>query len=147
MYTENARQKNTATGKPEDTPLNTRSKQRETVRGFGHRGPAQAAPAGPDVTRRTIGRASGPQRHSAPEPIWFAALVASDCRASGKGGEHAVCWHCELGRAVYTNCGSHPERIEALGVHLRGGDTLSVTWIPGDTAYTVEVLHTLDYVA
>ena len=26
MYTENARQKNTATGKPEDTPLNTRSK-------------------------------------------------------------------------------------------------------------------------
>jgi hypothetical protein len=86
-------------------------------------------------------------RTSTPSPVWFAALVASDCWASGDGSEHPVDWVCEAGRALYTNCQSHTEWIEPLGVRLHVGDTVSVTWTPGETAYTVEILHTLDCVA
>jgi hypothetical protein len=86
-------------------------------------------------------------RTSTPLPVWFAALVASNCYASGEGSEHPVHWVCEAGRALYTNCQSHSEWIEALDVRLHVGDTVSVTWIPGETAYTVEILHTFDCVA
>jgi len=74
-----------------------------------------------------------------PAPIWFAALMASDCQASARGFGHAVRWDCVSGRAVYTNCGSEAETIQPLGVQLQGGHTLAVSWLPGETAYTVEV--------
>jgi hypothetical protein len=40
---------------------------------------------------------------------------------------------------VYTNAGHEDERIEPLGVRLTGGQTLAVSWMPGETAYTFEV--------
>jgi len=70
---------------------------------------------------------------SEPMPIWMAALLASDA-----GNEFA--WQWRSGRAVYTNHGTECERIEAFGLEVRRGESVAVTWIPGDTAYTVERL-------
>ncbi|MCU1235732.1 MAG: hypothetical protein JWP63_3699 [Candidatus Solibacter sp.] len=72
-------------------------------------------------------------------PIWFAVLMASSCRAKANGENRAIRWDCDAGRAVYTNRGGDAERIEPLGVSLMGGQTLAVYWMPGETAYTVEV--------
>jgi len=110
-------------------------------------GSAAGSPAISVAHRRDMSRAPGFPAAPAPLPIWFAALVASNCHASSDAGEHAIHWHCDSGRAVYTNTGSHSEWIESLGVRVHQGDTVSVTWIPGDTAYTVEVLQTLHHVA
>jgi hypothetical protein len=74
-----------------------------------------------------------------PAPIWLAALLATRCLASGNGERHAVRWSCVSGRAVYTNAGADPELIQPLGVRLQGGHTLAVRWMPGETAYTMEV--------
>jgi hypothetical protein len=74
-----------------------------------------------------------------PVPIWFAALLASRCRAEVDGKEHGVRWICIAGRALYTNQGSTAERIEPLGVQLPGGHTVAVYWRPGETNYTVEI--------
>ena len=72
-------------------------------------------------------------------PIWFAALMASDCRASASGAGHAVSWVRVSERALYTNFGSEAEVIQPLGVHLQGGHTLAVSWLPGQSEYTLEV--------
>jgi hypothetical protein len=90
---------------------------------------------------------AGPVRSSLPEasrpagavPIWFAVLMASSCRANANGENHAIRWDCVSGRAEYTNRGGDAERIEPLGVSLMGGETLAVCWMPGETAYTLEV--------
>jgi hypothetical protein len=84
--------------------------------------------------------------HPAP-PVWFAVLVASCCRAVGQKGTHPIHWTFDSGRALYTNAGLFPERIEEFGVQLDGGGTLSVTWRAGDTAYTVEASVQLEHVA
>jgi hypothetical protein len=76
-----------------------------------------------------------------PFPIWLAALVASRCAASANGAIHAVEWSHVRGRATYTNSGEHAELIQPLGVRLAGGDTVAVSWLPGETAYTVEVIR------
>jgi hypothetical protein len=76
---------------------------------------------------------------SAAVPIWLAALDASRCQASGNGENHVVRWNCISGRALYTNGGTDTEVIHPLGVSLRGGQTVVVYWMPGETAYTVEV--------
>jgi hypothetical protein len=76
---------------------------------------------------------------SDPLPIWMAVLQATSCHASSNSRHHAVRWHHTSGRAVYTNAGHEDERIEPLGVSLTGGQTLAVSWMPGDTAYTLEV--------
>ena len=55
------------------------------------------------------------------------------------GENRVIRWDCVSGRAVYTNHGGDAERIEPLGVSLMGGQTLAVYWMPGETAYTVEV--------
>jgi hypothetical protein len=81
------------------------------------------------------------QRPPEPTPIWFAALMASRCQATANGADHVVQWNCISGRAIYTNHGSDTERIEPLGVSLQGGQTLAVYWIPGETAYTLEVFR------
>lgn len=80
-----------------------------------------------------------PKGGNASLPVWFAALMASSCQASVNGEDHAVRWDCIAGRALYTNRGTAAERIEPLGVHLKGGHTLAVYWQPGQTNYTVEV--------
>jgi len=74
-----------------------------------------------------------------PMPVWLAALVAAGCSARGNALPHEVRWQSRAGRAVYTNFGGCTETIEPLGVTLPSGDTLAVYWIPGETAYTLEI--------
>ena len=75
--------------------------------------------------------------HIEPTPIWMAALIASGCHATAADQDHDVRWHQVSGRAVYTNTSASQEVIQPFGVHLQKGDTVAVTWVPGDTAYTV----------
>jgi hypothetical protein len=89
---------------------------------------------------------AGPVRSQLPEahpgepvPIWLAVLFATSCEAQRNGEYHAVRWNWVSGRAIYTNAGRDAEHIEPLGVSLLGGHTMAVYWMPGDTAYTVEV--------
>ena len=86
-------------------------------------------------------RSSMPEasRPSEPVPIWLAVLMATSCEAQSNGENHAVRWSLVSGRAVYTNDGRDAEHIEPLGVSLMGGHTMAVYWMPGETAYTVEV--------
>jgi hypothetical protein len=74
-----------------------------------------------------------------PMPIWLAALRAAQCRATGGSRRHVVPWARVLDRAVYTNTGDMAEFIEPLGVRLECGETLAVSWKPGETGYTMEV--------
>jgi hypothetical protein len=74
-----------------------------------------------------------------PLPIWLAALFAAQCLATDGSRPHEVPWDCVSGRAVYTNAGATALRIEPLGVSLERGETLAVSWKPGETAYTMEV--------
>jgi len=76
-----------------------------------------------------------------PIPVWLAALIASRCAAAVEGGIRAVEWNHVRGRALYTNSGVETEMIQPLGVRLAGGDTIAVSWVPGETAYTVEVIR------
>lgn len=94
------------------------------------------------LVRRSVGRAVelGYQRPAGdPLPIWLAALAAARCQVNGNGEDHAVRWSCVSGRALYTNAGANAELIQPLGVRLQGGQTLAVCWLPGQTAYTMEV--------
>ena len=84
-------------------------------------------------------RTCEPPRKSEPIPIWLAALFAARCRAMDGHEAHAVQWICISGRAMYTNAGAHAELIEPLGIKLQRGQTLAVCWMPGETAYTIEV--------
>jgi hypothetical protein len=72
-------------------------------------------------------------------PIWVAALAATGCQAVSDRGCHEIGWEWASGRVFYTNAGTSPESIQPLGVALAGGETLSVTWIPGETSYTLQV--------
>jgi hypothetical protein len=74
-----------------------------------------------------------------PTPIWMAALMACRCLANHDGEDAAVRWNQVSGKALYTNCSGGSELILPLGVFLRSGQTLAVSWTPGDTAYTMEV--------
>jgi hypothetical protein len=78
-------------------------------------------------------------RPAEPVPVWLSVLVAARCSAKRNGEHHAVRWDCVAGRAVYTNLGRDAEHIEPLGVSLLSGQTLAVYWVPGETAYTLEV--------
>jgi len=78
-------------------------------------------------------------RPGEPLPIWLAVLFATSCEAQRNGENHAVRWNWVSGRALYTNAGGDAEHIEPLGVNLMGGHTMAVYWMPGETAYTVEV--------
>jgi hypothetical protein len=80
-----------------------------------------------------------PSRPSEPVPIWLAVLDATACKAKRNGENHVVRWDWVSGRALYTNTGMDAEHIEPLGVSLMAGHTVAVYWMPGETAYTVEV--------
>jgi hypothetical protein len=82
-----------------------------------------------------------------PAPIWLAALIASRCQAIANGKDHTVRWNHVSGRAIYTNYRPETETIEPLGVSLEQGHTVAVSWIPGETAYTVEVYRQFDLCA
>jgi hypothetical protein len=74
-----------------------------------------------------------------PAPVWLAALAAVTRRATRDGQDSAVGWRCAYGRATYTNGSADAEMIQPLGVSLRGGQTLAVSWAPGASSYTLEV--------
>ena len=78
-------------------------------------------------------------------PIWLAALFATSCEVRRNGENHAVRWDWVSGRALYTNAGREAEHIEPLGVRLLGGHTMAVYWMPGETAYTVEVYRQTEW--
>ena len=107
---------------------------------------AHRAPRAPRLTVRQKCRLAAvePARPAAPAPIWLAALIATRCQATGAGAEHAVLWDCIAGRALYTNTGAGAEFIYPLGVRLEGGHTLAVSWLPGETTYTLEVYPHVD---
>jgi hypothetical protein len=97
--------------------------------------------------RKSVSSAIEIERASEPVPIWLAVLLASPCEATGNGEGHAVRWNCASGRALYTNVGAYPERIEPLGVTLTEGHTLAVCWAPGETTYSLEVFRRYDHCA
>jgi len=72
-------------------------------------------------------------------PIWMAALMAAGCLASRGKEDAPVRWVNVAGKALYTNRSAVPELILPLGVILRNGETVAVSWLPDDTKYTVEV--------
>jgi hypothetical protein len=78
-------------------------------------------------------------------PVWLAALIAASCQAAVNGTCRAIEWYSSAGRAVYTNSGGETELIHPLGIHLGQGDTLAVSWMPGQTEYSFEVLRQADY--
>src|ERR1035437_10144514 len=92
--------------------------------------------SGAGLVRTPLPEASRPGE---PLPIWLAVLFATSCEAQRNGENHAVRWNWVSGRALYTNAGRDAEHIEPLGVNLMGGHTMAVYWMPGETAYTVEV--------
>jgi hypothetical protein len=77
--------------------------------------------------------------HTPGTPVWLAALAAHGCQAISHRGCHPVGWQWSGGRAIYTNASPEPEAIHPLGVTLDRGETLSVTWSPGETEYTLAV--------
>jgi hypothetical protein len=107
----------------------------------------QMQPAELPVARRAMNTGTVANRTALPEasrpshgiPIWLAALLATSCHARRNGERHTVRWTWASGRALYTNPGRDAEHIEPLGVSLLGGHTMAVCWMPGETAYTVEV--------
>jgi len=102
------------------------------------RGPVPVLATAIRALRTTLPEASRPED---PAPIWLAALMATSCQAEGNGEQHTVRWHWVAGRALYTNAGCEAEHIAPLGVSLMGGHTMAVSWMPGETAYTVEVFR------
>jgi hypothetical protein len=117
---------------PESRPLRPR-----TVGGRGSM--AQAAAVRPVAARSTSGCRPA-IRTAEPAPIWMAALLASPCQAVSEAvPRRAVRWECVAGHALYTNRSVVSECIEPLGVRVGAGETLSVTWLPGETAYTLEI--------
>ncbi|HWC97584.1 MAG TPA: hypothetical protein VG456_12555 [Candidatus Sulfopaludibacter sp.] len=72
-------------------------------------------------------------------PIWFAALSAVTSHSAGNGELRSVRFEYVAGRALYTNSTANSQDIDPLGVTLHEGQTLAVYWVPGETAYTLEV--------
>jgi len=72
-------------------------------------------------------------------PIWFGALLAHRCEAIHGIEAHSIEWTCISGKALYTNSHGNVAWIQPFGVCLRPGDTISVSWRPGETEYTLEI--------
>ena len=76
--------------------------------------------------------------HSESLAIWMSALRESGCSANRNGISRQIDWRFVSGNALYTNGGGEPEWIEPFALQLESGETMIVTWLPGETAYTVE---------
>ena len=74
-------------------------------------------------------------------PVWLAALLAVRCQANEGGERHDIDWKCSSGRAFYTNGSEGTVHVQPFDVHVESGHTVIVSWLPGDTAYTVELFH------
>jgi hypothetical protein len=114
---------------------------RLTLAARNRRGPAaeQAATAYPGALPMRPATPAENPGGAKPQPIWLAALLATNCQARSHGRLHDIRWNCVEGRALYTNFGRDAEKIEPLGVSLSVGETLAVSWNAGETAYTLEV--------
>jgi hypothetical protein len=88
---------------------------------------------------RPAAQTSEARIRSGAAPIWLAALLASRCHAVANGRSHVIRWDWALGHALYTNRSSASESIRPLGVQLQGGETLAVSWRPGESAYSMEI--------
>ena len=73
------------------------------------------------------------------QPVWMAALLATDCLVQTSGGARKVAWQCVAGRAVYSNSGAETIVLLPFGVRVRGGASVIVSWLPGETGYTIEL--------
>lgn len=73
-----------------------------------------------------------PATATEPMPIWMAALLAS---AAGR----KVSWEWLGGRAVFRNRSARPELIEPLGLRVGRGESVVVTWLPGQSEYTIQL--------
>ncbi len=94
-----------------------------------------------DTVCRPPSKPAGARMISGAAPVWLAALAATRCQAVADGRSHVIRWDWALGRALYTNRSATTEFIRPLGVHLQGGETLAVSWMPGETAYKLEVFN------
>jgi hypothetical protein len=101
----------------------------------------QAFVHGGAVCRPTIKSAQPAGSISGAAPVWLAALAAARCQAVANGRSHVIRWDWALGRALYTNRSATTEFIRPLGVQLQGGETLAVSWMPGESAYKLEVFN------
>jgi hypothetical protein len=72
-------------------------------------------------------------------PVWFGALLAHCCQAIHGVETHSIQWDCISGKALYTNLHGHAAQIQPFGVCLRPGETISVSWRPGETEYTLDI--------
>src|ERR1051325_7069795 len=74
-------------------------------------------------------------------PVWAAALLARECEAITDSGRHTIAWRLAGTSALHTNTGITLERIEPFGVTLESGQTLIVSWAPGDSGYTLRIVR------
>jgi hypothetical protein len=72
-------------------------------------------------------------------PLWASALLAAGEGSTHRAVRHHIEW--ESGRAClrFTNGGSRPAAIPALGIQLAAGCVLDVRWPAGATAYEFRV--------
>jgi CheY-like chemotaxis protein len=69
--------------------------------------------------------------------IWSSALVAAGCTAVRAGGREPVDWRITSDQARYT--AGEAVVVEPFGIALSPGDSLNVTWHPGNTGYSIAV--------
>ena len=117
------------------------SRQQQVRAGCIHRGRESIVPPAHESLQLPEPRQAGPM------PIWFAALSAAECRAVSEQGCQPVRWDWAAGRAFFTNSCAHAVHVLPLNVLLQVGETLTVTWISGDSSYAVKVYDTLESVA
>jgi hypothetical protein len=72
-------------------------------------------------------------------PIWMSALLSIGCYATGNNGQRTIAWNCGASQAHYTNGSSDTEVIYPFGIRLGCGETIYVSWLPGETEYSIEL--------
>ncbi len=81
--------------------------------------------------------AAAPFRASEQKPVWLAVLVAAQCAARGPVSQQPIDWLFDGEKAYYTNASSDPVVVVPMEARVEPGQTLSVTWERGETAYSL----------
>jgi hypothetical protein len=81
--------------------------------------------------------AAAPFRASEQKPVWLAVLIAAQCAAQGPVSQQLIDWSFDGEQAYYTNASGDPVVIVPMEARLEPGQTLSVTWERGETAYSL----------
>jgi hypothetical protein len=68
-------------------------------------------------------------------PIWKSVLLAAGCRVLGSDGSSPVQWECIQDYLRYQ--ANDSITVEPFHIALDAGEILEVTWLTGDTGYTV----------